>query len=60
MNNEQHYYAKSSESNTQTALRFITCGSVDDGKSALIGRMLYDPQMIAEDQLAALDRMGRK
>ncbi len=35
-------------------LRFITCGSVDDGKSTLIGRLLYDTKMIFEDQLAAL------
>ena len=35
-------------------LRFITCGSVDDGKSTLIGRLLYDAQVLAEDQLAAL------
>src|SRR6202162_2007231 len=35
-------------------LRFITCGSVDDGKSTLIGRLLYDSKMIFEDQLAAL------
>ncbi|MDI9846819.1 sulfate adenylyltransferase subunit CysN [Rhodoblastus sp. 17X3] len=41
-------------------LRFITCGSVDDGKSTLIGRMLYDSRMIADDQLAALDRDSRK
>ena len=36
-------------------LRFITCGSVDDGKSTLIGRLLYDSKMIFEDQLAALE-----
>ena len=36
-------------------LRFITCGSVDDGKSTLIGRLLYDCKMIFEDQLAALE-----
>ena len=41
-------------------LRMLTCGSVDDGKSTLIGRMLYDSQMIAEDQLAALDRDSKK
>jgi bifunctional enzyme CysN/CysC len=41
-------------------LRFITCGSVDDGKSTLIGRMLYDSQMIADDQLEALDRDSKK
>ena len=35
-------------------LRFITCGSVDDGKSTLIGRLLYDSELIYEDQLAAL------
>jgi bifunctional enzyme CysN/CysC len=43
-------------------LRFITCGSVDDGKSTLIGRLLYDSKMIFEDQLATLEsdskRMG--
>jgi bifunctional enzyme CysN/CysC len=37
-------------------LRFITCGSVDDGKSTLIGRLLYDSKMIYEDQLAALEK----
>jgi bifunctional enzyme CysN/CysC len=36
-------------------LRFLTCGSVDDGKSTLIGRMLYDAKMVYEDQLAALE-----
>ncbi len=38
----------------QAVLRFITCGSVDDGKSTLIGRMLYESKMLYEDQLAAL------
>jgi bifunctional enzyme CysN/CysC len=46
----------------KTMLRFITCGSVDDGKSTLIGRLLYDSKMIFEDQLATLEadskRMG--
>ena len=46
----------------KTMLRFITCGSVDDGKSTLIGRLLYDSKMIFEDQLEALQadskRMG--
>ncbi|MGA1018854.1 MAG: sulfate adenylyltransferase subunit CysN, partial [Phycisphaerales bacterium] len=37
-------------------LRFITCGSVDDGKSTLIGRLLYDSKMIFEDQLAAVKK----
>jgi bifunctional enzyme CysN/CysC len=40
----------------KTMLRFITCGSVDDGKSTLIGRLLYDSKMIFDDQLAALER----
>ena len=39
----------------KTMLRFITCGSVDDGKSTLIGRLLYDTKMIFEDQLASLE-----
>jgi bifunctional enzyme CysN/CysC len=38
----------------KSLLRFLTCGSVDDGKSTLIGRLLYDAKMIFEDQLAAL------
>ena len=37
-------------------LRFITCGSVDDGKSTLIGRMLYESQMIFDDQIATLKK----
>jgi bifunctional enzyme CysN/CysC len=40
----------------KSILRFLTCGSVDDGKSTLIGRLLYDTKLIAEDQLAALER----
>jgi len=41
-------------------LHFITCGSVDDGKSTLIGRLLYDSKMIFEDQLAALESDSKK
>jgi bifunctional enzyme CysN/CysC len=41
-------------------LRFLTCGSVDDGKSSLIGRMLYDSKLIFEDQLSAVQRDSRK
>jgi bifunctional enzyme CysN/CysC len=41
-------------------LRFITCGSVDDGKSSLIGRLLYESQMVPDDQLAALADDSRK
>ena len=44
----------------KTMLRFITCGSVDDGKSTLIGRLLYDSKMIFEDQLDALTADSRK
>ena len=40
----------------KSLLRFLTCGSVDDGKSTLIGRLLYDTKLIFEDQLAALQR----
>jgi bifunctional enzyme CysN/CysC len=51
-----------SERAERTLLRFITCGSVDDGKSTLIGRLLYESQAVYEDQLAALEddskRMG--
>ncbi|MFA6219419.1 MAG: sulfate adenylyltransferase subunit CysN [Erythrobacter sp.] len=44
----------------KSMLRFITCGSVDDGKSTLIGRLLYDSKMIFEDQLAALESDSRR
>lgn len=44
----------------KSLLRFITCGSVDDGKSTLIGRLLYDSKMIFEDQLAALEIDSRR
>ena len=41
-------------------LRFITCGSVDDGKSTLIGRMLYEAQLIFEDQVSTLQKDSKK
>ena len=44
----------------KSMLRFITCGSVDDGKSTLIGRLLYDSKMIFEDQLALLEADSKK
>jgi bifunctional enzyme CysN/CysC len=44
----------------KSLLRFITCGSVDDGKSTLIGRLLYESKMIFDDQLTALDADSRK
>ena len=44
----------------KTLLRFLTCGSVDDGKSTLIGRLLYDSKMIFDDQLAALEADSKR
>ncbi|OCK59914.1 sulfate adenylyltransferase subunit CysN [Bradyrhizobium sp. LMTR 3] len=48
------------QAGTKDQLRFITCGSVDDGKSTLIGRLLHDSKMIYEDQLTALARDSAK
>ncbi len=48
------------EQSEKPMLRFITCGSVDDGKSTLIGRLLYDSKLIFEDQLASLESDSRK
>ena len=48
------------EQGDKSLLRFLTCGSVDDGKSTLIGRLLYDTKLIFEDQLAALERDSKK
>jgi bifunctional enzyme CysN/CysC len=45
---------------TRPALRFLTCGSVDDGKSTLIGRLLYEQDLIFDDHLAALERDSKK
>ena len=45
---------------TKPLLRFITCGSVDDGKSTLIGRLLYDSKRLFDDQLAALEADSRR
>jgi len=44
----------------KTLLRFITCGSVDDGKSTLIGRLLYDSHMLFDDQLSAIEKDSQK
>ena len=44
----------------KSLLRFITCGSVDDGKSTLIGRLLYDTKLIFDDQLSALEKDSKK
>jgi bifunctional enzyme CysN/CysC len=51
-------YLKSHEQ--KSLLRFITCGSVDDGKSTLIGRLLYESKLIFEDQLEALEADSKK
>lgn len=48
------------EHENKDMLRFLTCGSVDDGKSTLIGRMLYDSKMIFDDQLAAVEGESKK
>ena len=48
------------EHENKDMLRFLTCGSVDDGKSTLIGRMLYDSKMIFDDQLAAAESESKK
>jgi bifunctional enzyme CysN/CysC len=48
------------EHQQKSLLRFITCGSVDDGKSTLIGRLLYDSKMLFEDQLAALQADSKR
>ena len=48
------------DASTRPALRFLTCGSVDDGKSTLIGRLLYEQNLIFDDHLAALQRDSKK
>ncbi|SDG69193.1 sulfate adenylyltransferase subunit CysN [Pelagibacterium luteolum] len=48
-----------SQQTDKSLLRFLTCGSVDDGKSTLIGRLLYDSQLILDDQLASLKNDSR-
>ena len=47
-----------SSADTRTALKFITCGSVDDGKSTLIGRLLVDSKAVLQDHLAGVQRQG--
>ena len=44
----------------KSLLRLLTCGSVDDGKSTLLGRLLYDSKMVLDDQLAALEADSRR
>ena len=57
---EENIEAYLKEHENKEILRFITCGSVDDGKSTLIGRLLYDSKMIFEDQLAAIEKDSKK
>lgn len=57
-NFELEAYLKEHEN--KELVRFITCGSVDDGKSTLIGRLLHDSKMIFEDQLAAVEKDSKK
>src|SRR6516225_11186018 len=52
--------AADTEAAARPPLRFLTCGSVDDGKSTLIGRLLYEKKLIFEDQLSALERDSKK
>ena len=58
ISNDIDAYLKAHEN--KSLLRFITCGSVDDGKSTLIGRLLYETKMIFEDQLTALEQDSKK
>ena len=51
--------AAASGQDTRAALRFVTCGSVDDGKSTLIGRLLVDSKTVLQDQLAGVQRGGQ-
>ena len=53
-----HQNALSAQHDVQDALKFITCGSVDDGKSTLIGRLLVDTKAVLQDQLAGVQRSG--
>src|ERR1044071_5442829 len=52
--------ASEATADARPALRFLTCGSVDDGKSTLIGRLLYEQNLIFDDHLSALERDSKK
>jgi len=65
MSNEQNLLATDIEEylrvhENKDMMRFITCGSVDDGKSTLIGRLLFDSKMIFEDHMAAIEKDSKK
>ena len=53
-----YFTAPTGKNDTQSALKFITCGSVDDGKSTLIGRLLVDTRAVLQDHLAGVQRQG--
>ncbi|MGJ8693631.1 MAG: sulfate adenylyltransferase subunit CysN [Thalassotalea sp.] len=57
---EQDIQAYLKQHENKELVRFLTCGSVDDGKSTLIGRLLHDSKMIFEDQLAAIENDSKK
>ena len=57
--NRHRYLRLARAADRKSLLRFLTCGSVDDGKSTLIGRLLYDSQLILDDQLATLKNESR-
>ena len=57
---EQDLKAYLAAQEKKSFLRFLTCGSVDDGKSTLIGRLLYDTKLLFEDQLATLEKDSKK
>ncbi len=57
---EQDIQAYLKQHENKELVRFLTCGSVDDGKSTLIGRLLHDSKMIFEDQLAAIEKDSKK
>src|SRR5471030_2296202 len=52
--------ARRDSADARPALRFLTCGSVDDGKSTLVGRLLYEQDLIFDDKLASLERESKK
>jgi len=52
--------ARIAEEEDRGLLRFLTCGSVDDGKSTLIGRLLYDSALVLEDQLLSMERDSKR
>ena len=59
-NADHNFESYIKDQNSKSLLRFITCGSVDDGKSTLIGRMLYDSKLIFKDQLSSLKAESKK